>query len=200
MKNLLKRMILLFLSAGLLTACQNLPQEPTKTPTLSAEQLNATAQESVFQTQTQDAFLNPSATPEPTSTSTPTVVPTIPVAAVPPTATLPYLSIGNSNCTVNGNTYVPHDSFSMEVCFQNTGAAVWNTNYYCEVTRNDGGGTNPPIVHLMNDVPNGKYGCCDFNQSMAGDALGKHYSTFALVNDQGSIMANGYQSCTWNVQ
>lgn len=205
--------LLLALIALLGAGCSNLPKDPTPTPTMSEEEILAvfkqTAEAQHALTQTQDAILNPSATPEPTDTPPPPIPPTATVPAIPPTATepvKPYLSVGHKSCFVkNRNSgeitsdFVPFDAVYLEPCFTNDGSGTWNANYFAQVTRNDESNTNPPSVVLGKEVKPGEKACFSFNSSAAGSALGSHYSTFALTTDQGIIVGEGIVSCYWNV-
>ena len=100
--------ILIFaIIAMLLCGCQNIPQAPTKTPTMSAEEVKAAAEETAEAeaqaAQTQWAMDNPSPTPANTETPTPAATATPTTPAIPPTATeapLPYYSVGNTSVTV----------------------------------------------------------------------------------------------------
>ncbi len=193
--------------------CQHVPQDPTNTPTMSEEELMQAAQETAQAilsiTQTEDALRNPSPTPEPTATEPPPATATSALPAMPPTATketLPYYSVGNKSCLVkqigggSQAAYVPFDKLYLEVCYENQGSGTWDANFYAQVTRNDGGSTNPERVLLNKTVSNGQKACFSFNQGMAGHELGDHYSTFALTDSNGAILTNGYQSCYWTVQ
>ncbi len=215
--NINKRMNRLFtmliFAALLFSGCRNIPHDPTKTPTMSEAEMMQAAQETasviLAMTQTQDAILHPSATPLPTDTPTPAFTATSPLPAIPPTATketLPYYSVGNKSCYVQQkgggvqSAYVPFDQLYLEVCYENQGSGTWNQNFSCKVIVNDGGSTSPQSVLLGKTVSNGQKACFSFNQNMAGHELGSHYSQFALTDDSGNILTNGYQSCYWTVQ
>ncbi len=208
--------ILIFaILAILLCGCQNLPQDPTKTPTMSAEELMAAAQETAeaqaAATQTQWAMDNPSPTPTNTNTPTPdaTATPTVPL--IPPTATeapLPYYSVGNTSITVYpvGNPsdrsydWVPLDTLYIEVCYQNAGSGVWNTSYRCVCTNGGGTTINPSEVYLGKTVANNEYACFSFQASAnPNQALGSRCPTFALYTDAGIVITDGYVSTCWNI-
>ncbi len=204
--------LLSLLAVAILAAgCTNIPQKPTLTPTMSeAEMVKAaeeTAQVIFAMTQTQDAILNPSATPEPTFTPTPESTATSAVPIIPPTATdppRPYLSVGYKNCFVKNITgdqshIVPQDRLYLEACFTNDGSGTWNQGYFAQVTVNDGGNTSPLSVPLGRDVPPGEKACFSFSQNAAGPALGWHATTIALTTDGGAIVGEGYISCGWTV-
>ena len=208
--------ILIFaIIAMLLCGCQNLPQDPTKTPTMSPEELMAAAQETAeaqaAATQTQWAMDNPSPTPTNTETPTPEATQTAAVPLIPPTATeapLPYYSVGNKSVTVYpvGNPsdssydWVPLDALYIEVCYQNAGSGVWNTSYRCVCT--SGGGTTilPQEVYLGKTVSNGEYACFSFQASPnANQSLGSRCPSFALYTDAGVVITDGYASVCWNI-
>lgn len=202
--------ILIFLTL-IGTGCSNIPQAPTATPTMSEAEMIQAAEETAMavfsMTQTQDALMNPSATPEPTETAAPLIPPTIPAPVIPPTVTAeakPYLSVGYKNCYISkdgveGYKWVPYDRLYIEVCFTNDGSGTWNQNYFAQVTLNDGGNTSPPSVLLGKNVAPGEKACFSFNQNMAGYELGQHQSVFALTTDSGAILNEGYIGCYWTV-
>ena len=203
----------LFICILFLGACSNLPMDPTKTPTMTDEELiqaaqaaKETAEGFVHATETQWAFENPTNTPEPTET--PTAVPTVGPA---PTATekpLNYYSVGNKSYLVykvgdtdySRTTFVPMDTLYVEVCYENTGSAVWNTGFRCEVNRQNGAGINPVDVALSHDVGNGEKACFSFQNYNPEQSLGTHCPEFALYTDAGFVIANGYTSACWTIQ
>ncbi len=208
--------ILIFaIIAMLLCGCQNLPQDPTKTPTMSAEELMAAAQETAeaqaAATQTQWAMDNPSPTPTNTNTPTPEATPTAAAPLIPPTATeapLPYYSVGNTSVTVYpvGNPsdrsydWVPLDTLYIEVCYQNAGSGVWNTSYRCVCTSEGGTTINPKEVYLGKNVSNGEYACFSFQASAnPNQSLGSRCPSFALYTDAGVVITDGYASTCWNI-
>ncbi len=209
----INNLLILVFVALFAAGCKNIPQDPTNTPTMSEEEMMQAAQETAAAilslTQTQDAILNPSPTPEPTATPEPPATATSALPAIPPTATqetLPYYSVGNKSCLVkqvgggSQAAYVPFDKLYIEVCYENQGSGTWDANFACQVTKNDGGSTSPERVLLNKTVTNGQKACFSFNQNMAGHELGSHYSTFALTDSSGNILTNGYQSCYWTVE
>ncbi len=208
-----KRIILCLILVGIMLAgCTNIPQKPTATPTMSEAEMiqaaEATALAAMSMTQTQDAILNPSATPEPTATEPPPPPPTMAAPVIPPTSTVeskPYLSVGNKSCYIKNLSgdqghIVPYDKLYLEICFTNQGSGTWTAGYYAQVTVNDGGNTSPLSVPLGKNIGPGEKACFSFNQNMAGYELGNHASTFALTTDGGAIMTNGYISCGWVVK
>lgn len=210
-KSNINLIIFILIIAGILSGCNNLPKNPTSTPTMSEEEMVKAAEGTALavfnMTQTQDAILHPSATPEPTSTPTPAYTATNPAPAIPPTATepvRPYLSVGYKSCYVKNisgdqDHITPYDRLYLEVCYTNDGSGTWNQNYFAQVTRNDGGNTSPLSVPLGKNVAPNEKACFSFNQNMAGYELGQHYSTFALTTDGGAILNEGYVSCYWTV-
>jgi hypothetical protein len=212
-KRITKIFLLLLFVASFAAGCSNIPQDPTKTPTMSEEEMMQAAQGTAAAilsiTQTQDAILHPSATPLPTATPAPIFTATSSMPQIPPTATaetLPYYSVGNKSCYVQQvgggvlSAYVPFDKLYLEVCYENQGSGTWNSNFYCQVVVNDGGSTSPLSVPLGKTVTNGQKACFSFNQNMAGHELGSHCSTFALTDDSGNILTNGYRNCCWTVE
>lgn len=193
--------------------CANLPKPPTPTPTMSQEEqleiFKQTAAAEAALTQTQDAFLNPSATPLPTETATPEIPPTATIPPIPPTATeppRPFLSVGHKNCFIKHrasgdvtSSFVPFDPVYLEVCFTNDGSGTWNQNYFAQVTVNDEGNTHPGVVALGKEVKPDEKACFSFESGAAGSKLGQHCSTFALTTDGGAIVGEGIISCCWTV-
>lgn len=205
-------MIISILAVAIIfSGCSNIPQNPTLTPTMSEAEMvaaaEATARAIFSMTQTQDAILNPSATPEPTFTPTPPATATSSVPTIAPTATeqpRPFLSVGYKSCLVRNITgdqshIVPQDRLYLEACFTNDGSGTWNQNYYAQVTVNDGGNTSPLSVPLGKDVPPDQKACFSFSQNASGPALGDHATTIALTTDGGAIVGEGYVSCYWTV-
>lgn len=201
--------------AMILSGCTNLPQAPTKTPTMSAEEMMAAAQETAEAltqaTQTQWAMDNPSPTPTNTDTPTPdaTATPTVPL--IPPTATeapLPYYSVGNKSVTVYpvGNpsdrsyNWVPLDALYIEVCYQNAGSGIWNTSFRCAVTNGGGTTINPQEVYLGKNVGNNEWACFSFQASPnPNQSLGSRCPSFALYTDAGVVITDGYNSTCWTI-
>lgn len=208
-------LITLLVFACILCACSNIPQAPTKTPTMSPEELEQAARETAEsfrrETETQWAIENPSPTPTDTPTPTPEATPTNPAPVIPPTATaepLPYYRIGDVSYTIYkigdpGNyTFVPMDRLYIEVCYPNNGSAVWTENYYCQCTRQSGSVISPSgPVSLGKQVHTGEKACFSFNREGSPDTpLGQHFADFQLYSDTGTALSGGYTRVYWNIQ
>ena len=194
-------LITLVVFAYALCACSNVPQAPTKTPTMSPEELMQAAQETAEalrrETETQWAIENPSPTPTDTPTPTPEATATSAIPRIPPTATeepRPYLRVGNTSSLVYkigdpGNYYT------------NEGSGTWNENYYCQVVRQGGSVILPDTAnYLGKTVATGEKACFSFNrQGSYNTALGNQCSAFQLYTDTGAGMANGYVSVCWTI-
>lgn len=209
----IQKLITLLVFAYVLCACSNVPQAPTKTPTMSPEELMQAAQETAEafrrETETQWAIDNPSPTPTDTATPTPEATPTNPAPVIPPTATaepLPYLRVGDISYIIykigdpGDYNFVPVDRLYIEVCFPNEGSGIWNENYYCEVIRQSGSVINPQRAYLGKNVANGEKACFSFNREGSADTpLGQHYADFQLYTDTGAGMRGGYTRIYWTI-
>lgn len=211
----LNSVVFLVLFACILCACSNIPQVPTKTPTMSPEEMQqaavGTAEALRRETETQWAIENPSPTPTDTATPTPEATPTSPLPQIPPTATAeprPMLSVGYTNYTLykigdpGDYVYTPLDNLYIEVCFTNEGSLSWNENYYALCT-NTGGNNIQPLeaVRLNKTVNTGEKACFSFQRIGSTEtALGSHYAGFQLYTDGGAAMRNGYISVGWTIQ
>ena len=213
MMNKFWKLIILSAFAGVLCACSNIPQVPTKTPTMSAEELMQAAQETAEsmrrETETQWAMDNPSPTPTKVMTSTPTPPPVVKV--IPPTATeapLPYLRVGHTNYTVykigdpGDYEFHPMDNLYVEICYTNEGSGTWNENYYCQVVRQGGSVILPDNANkLGKNVNTGEKACFSFTrQGSPNTALGNQCSAFQLYMDTGTAISNGYVSACWTIK
>ena len=135
-----RTLAILFLFALILSACDNIPQVPTKTPTMSPDEMMtaavSTAEAMRRETETQWAIDNPSPTPTETATPTPEATPTSALPVIPPTATAaakPYYHVDDAKALVreignpsNYGPFVPRNDLYIEVCFKNGGSGVWN--------------------------------------------------------------------------
>lgn len=210
-----RNMICLLLFACILCACSNIPQAPTKTPTMSPEEMQqaalGTAEAMRHATETQWAIDNPSPTPTDTATPTPEYTPTSALPMIPPTATeapRPMLSVGYSNYTLykigdpTDYTYVPLSNLYIEVCFTNEGSLSWTENYYCMCTYHNQDNIQPADpVRLGKTVNTGEKACFSFQRlGSTNTALGTHTVGFQLYTDSGAAMRNGYISFSFNIQ
>ena len=210
-----RSLMIIVLFAVLLSACTNIPVVPTKTPTMSAEELmlaaQATAEELHRETETQWAIDNPSPTPTDTATPTPEATPTSALPMIPPTATekaLPFYHIDDVSALVreNGNPnnysdFVPRTNLYIEVCFKNGGSGVWNEGYYAQVTNLAGANIQPrDPVSLGRSVSNGEWACFSFNNIGGTDyKLGTYCPGFQLYSDTGAAIRGGYVSACWTI-
>ncbi|MBR6088695.1 MAG: hypothetical protein IKP86_02090 [Anaerolineaceae bacterium] len=210
-----RKLIVLLLFAVILSACSNIPQIPTKTPTMSPDELiqaaQATAEVLRRETETQWAIENPSPTPTDTATPTPEATPTSALPMIPPTATaeaLPYLRVGYKNATVykigdpGDYVFVPMDNLYIEICYTNDGSGTWNENYYAMCTNMSGSVITPDGVNrLGKSVSNGQKACFSFNrQGSPNTALGTQCPGFQLYTDTGIAVRDGYISACFNIQ
>lgn len=209
------KLFFLFLFLPLVfTACQNIPQNPTATPTYSEEELMQFAQQTAEiiaqQTETQYAIENPSPTPLPTDTPTPEPTATSAVLRLPPTATEAarnYYSMGEKSSRVYevGNPsdysarFVPQARLYIEICYQNAGSGTWTPNFYAQVTNQSGAGVDPATVYLGKSVGTDEWACFSFNSYNAEQSLGTHCPSFWLYNEQGQQVVNGDHSVCWTI-
>ena len=210
-----KTLILMILSVFLLGACQNIPQAPTKTPTMNAEQMMQAAQETAeairAATETQWAVDNPSPTPTNTDTPTPEWTPTPPIPLIPPTATeepLPYFRVSDYSSKVyeignpsNYNDFVPMSNLYIEICYKNGGSGDWTENFSCRVTNPNGYMVQPQDgTRLGKTVHTGEWACFSFQGvGSYGYALKSYCPGFQLFTDSGVAMRNGYYSTCWTI-
>ncbi len=208
-------MLLLLAAALIFSACSNIPQAPTKTPTMSAEEIMMAAQETAEamrrETETQWAIDNPSPTPTDTATPTPEATPTSAIPQIPPTATeepRPMLRVGaNKSVTYydindHANTrFVPFTDLYVEICYTNEGSLTWNENYYAVCTSHKNDNIQPVDgVKLGKNVATGEKACFSFRRlGSSNTALGNHCVGFNLFTDTGAQMANGYVSACWTI-
>ncbi len=209
-----KKLLTLLLFAIILSACSNIPQAPTKTPTMSAEEIMQAAQSTAEalrrETETQWAIENPSPTPTDTPTPTPLYTPTSALPLIPPTATdepLPYLRVGKTSYTIfnigdrDNYNFVPMDKLYIEVCYPNEGSGTWNENYFCQCTNMAGSLISPDgPVRLGKTVSTGEKACFSFNrEGSPNTALGQHYADFQLYTDAGTPLSGGYTRVYWTI-
>ena len=210
-----KILILMILSAFLLGACQNIPQAPTKTPTMSAEEMMQAAEETAeairAATETQWAIDNPSPTPTNTDTPTPEWTPTPAIPVIPPTATeepLPYFRVGDISVHVwekgnpsNYNNFVPSTNLYMEVCYTNSGSGDWTEDFSCRSTQPNGYNVQPADgVRLGKTVSTGEKACFSFDGIGSYNyALKTYCPGFQLFTDSGVAMRNGYTSICFTI-
>ncbi len=208
-------MILFFAIAIIFSACSNIPQAPTKTPTMSAEEVMQAAQETAEamkrETETQWAIDNPSPTPTDTATPTPEATPTSAIPQIPPTATeqpRAMLHIDNKSVHVwekgnpsNWNDFVPSTELYIEVCWQNNGSLTWNENYYAMVT-NPGGAIIYPTEpqFLGKNVEPDETACFSFTRGGSYETgLGTYCPQFWLFTDTGAQIRNGNNSVCFTI-
>ena len=209
-----RSLLIILLGSFIIAACSNVPQAPTKTPTMSAEEIMQAAQSTAEslrrETETQWAIENPSPTPTDTPTATPIFTPTSAIPLIPPTATaepLPYFRVGHTSYTVYkvgdpGDTnYVPMDNLYIEVCYTNEGSAIWNENYSCRCTSLGGSNIQPADgTRLGKSVSTGEKACFSFQRQGSPDtALGNHCSGFQLFSDNGTAISGGYVSACFTI-
>jgi hypothetical protein len=211
----LQKLIILVIFACVLSACSNVPISPTKTPTMSPEEMMQAAQETAEalrrETETQWAIENPTATPTNTPTPGPTNTPTSLVPLIPPTATeepRPYLRVGYTTHTIyavgdpgNWNNFVPLDNLYIEVCFTNEGSGTWNENYFCKCTNNGGAIINPDSeVYLGKTVSTGQKACFSFQRvGSPNTALTTYCPVFQIFTDTGNALTNGFESACFTI-
>lgn len=208
-------MFFVLAAAVIFSACSNIPQAPTKTPTMSAEQVMMAAQETAEamkrETETQWAIDNPSPTPTDTATPTPEATPTSAIPVIPPTATeqpKAYLHIDNKSAHVwevgnpsNWNDFVPFTDLYIEVCWQNNGSGTWTENYYAMVTNTGGANVQPrDPVYLGKTVNPDETACFSFNRiGGSNTALKTYCPVFQLYTDAGAAIRNGNNSVCFTI-
>lgn len=137
-----------------------------------------------------------------TDTPVPTVTPSPTVTAVP------VIGIGETGSTVykigdpaNPDFY-PSDNLYIEVCFTNAGSAVWNENYNCVCTDQDGGNIQPADGSLLGrSVPFGEKACFSFMHAGGSDAApGTHCPAFQLYTDTGTSLSGGDITTCFTIQ
>ena len=206
---------LLILFAIVLCGCTNIPQAPTKTPTMSPEEMmqaaQATAESLHRETETQWAIDNPSPTPTDTATPTPEATATPMAPLIPPTATeepRPMLKVGDNKSVnywdINDRTnyrFVPLTNLYVEICYPNEGSLSWNENYYAMCTSHKNDNIQPADpVKLGRTVNTGEKACFSFQRmGSTNTALGNHCVGFQLYTDSGVAMRNGYVSACWTI-
>lgn len=210
-----RTLTILLLFAIILCACTNVPQAPTKTPTMSPDEMMtaavSTAEAMRRETETQWAIDNPSPTPTDTATPTPEATPTSAMPVIPPTATAaarPYYHIDDTNYVVreNGNPgnygpFVPTANLYIEVCFKNGGSGIWNENYYTMCTNSNGAFISPmnEPVYLGKTVSLGEWACFSFSGVGSTEyALKQYCPFFQMFSDVGTAIthANTYACFT----
>ena len=211
-----QRFLILSIFAFILCACTNIPQAPTKTPTMSPDDMMtaavSTAEALRRETETQWAIDNPSPTPTDTATPTPEATPTPLMPLIPPTATeepRPMLKVGDNKSATywkigdpSNYDFVPFDNLYIEVCYPNEGSLSWNANYYCMCVDHKGDNIQPADgVKLGKTVNTGEKACFSFNRIGASNTkLGAHSVGFQLYTDSGAAIRNGYISVGWTIK
>ncbi|MBQ6508808.1 MAG: hypothetical protein IJI07_04970 [Flexilinea sp.] len=210
-----RTLAVLFLFALILCACTNVPQSPTKTPTMNADDMMtaavSTAEALRRETETQWAIDNPSPTPTDTATPTPESTPTSAMPLIPPTATAaakPYYHIDDTNYVIreignpgNYGPFVPKASLYIEVCFKNGGSGIWNERYYAMCTNNARANISPmnEPVYLGKSVADGEWACFSFQSIGSTEyGLGSYCPFFQMYSDVGVAIskANTYACFT----
>lgn len=210
-----RKTLLMIICACVLSACANLPQVPTATPTMNAEQMMQAAQETAeamrAATETQWAIDNPSPTPTVTNTPLPPATATPAIPAIPPTATeepLPYYRVDDSSSKVyeignpsNWNDFVPSMNLYIEICFKNGGSGEWNENFMVKNTAPNGYMVQPADgVRLGKSVHTGEWACFSFNGTGSHNyALKTYCPGFQLFTDTGVAMRNGYTTTCFTI-
>ena len=203
-----RTLLILILAAVTLSACANIPIPPTKTPTMSPEEMQtaavSTAETMRRETETQWAIDNPSPTPTETATPTPEPTATSAIPVIPPTATeqaRPYYHIDDTSYRIyeighpeNWSDFVPMSNLYVEICIKNGGSGVWNENYYMVVSNLDGANIQPrDPVYLGKDVAYGEWACFSFNEVGGTDfALKTYCPLFQMYSDLGTPIRNAF--------
>ena len=211
----IKKLIFMLAAASLFSACTNVPVSPTKTPTMSPEEMMQAAQETAEalrrETETQWAIENPSPTPTDTATPTPVYTPTSVIPLIPPTATeppRPYLRVGYTTHTIykigepnNWNDFVPIDNLYIEVCYTNDGSGTWNENYYCMCTNKAGANIQPADQNFLGkEVATGQKACFSFQRiGSTNTALTTYCPVFQIFTDTGNPLTNGYETACFTI-
>ena len=210
-----RSLLILTLAAILLSACANIPIPPTKTPTMSPEQMQtaavSTAEAMRRETETQWAIDNPSPTPTETSTPTPEATPTSALPVIPPTATeqaRPYYHIDDTSYRLyeighpeNWSDFVPMSNIYIEVCIKNGGSGIWNEGYYMMVTNLNGANIQPrDPVYLGKTVGYGEWACFSYQQIGGTDfALRQYCPFFQMYSDTGVAITGANSYACWTM-
>ena len=212
-----RTLAILFLFALILSACDNIPQVPTKTPTMSPDEMMtaavSTAEAMRRETETQWAIDNPSPTPTETATPTPEATPTSALPVIPPTATAaakPYYHVDDAKALVreignpsNYGPFVPRNDLYIEVCFKNGGSGVWNENYYTMCTNNARANVSPKNepVYLGKTVADGEWACFSFQSAGSTEyGLGSYCPFFQMYSDVGTAITHANTYACFTIQ
>jgi len=167
----------------LLTAC-NLRQGPAPSPTLSQDQIIATAVEATSQT----VPAAPSDTPVPPATATLTPLPATPTLTAMPSATTPPCNKAEfvTDVTVpDGTDFSPFETFTKTWRLRNAGTCTWTTAYRVVFDHGDQM-LAPDSVPLTSSVPPGS--TIDVSVPMEAPGTPGNYKGYWKLRDAGGVL------------
>jgi hypothetical protein len=199
----------LILISSILTGCSEMGIGATPAPTTDPATYVAAAVATVHAQLTEQALLNPTATPtpQPTATLEPTATP-IPATETPaaPAATAttaptqaPAVSaqaLYASTFPENKREYIPNERFSVAIGFKNTGSVTWEAGTKVKLVSFTGEVTVNPEVETSKAVGPGDKVEFDL-WAFGSETLGQHTWNFQLYNAQGVAISGGYISFSY---
>lgn len=219
LRSLIGRMISAAALVGMLAACAAPTVEPTVLPPTAAPTMDpatvvAAAVSTISAQMTEQALLNPTATPLPTNTPvpptptplppTPTLEPAAATQQAQPTTAPTEGAVGGLSAkflystTYPGNKreYLPNETFSLAMGFENNGTVDWEPGMRLQITGFEGEITVQQDAKLENGVPAG--GKAEFNLWAYGsETITTHTWYFQIVTPSGSVIPGGYGSFTY---
>ena len=198
---LFSRLCFSFVLGILLVSCGAAPtQAPTPDLNILVQLVAQRVVETVQVQLTQDALMNPTATPVLTNTSHPsnTPAPTIPVLAATATAK----PVGDKAeflyaVTFPGNrsVFVPNEEINIAWGLKNVGSITWTQGYRLVYVGGEAFTSRYEIL-LGRVVAPGEKAEFDFG-AFGSEQLGAHTTYWQLVNEAGGAVPGGYVSFTY---
>lgn len=213
------RIIAFLMLASLLASCAAptaMPSAvpPTAAPTMDPATVVAAAVSTISAQMTEQALLNPTATPLPTNTPvpptatplppTPTLEPAAATQQAQPTALPADAPVGGLSAkflysaTYPGNKreYLPNETFSLAMGFQNNGTASWEPGSMLQITGFVGEVTVQQDAKLEKGVAPGEK--AEFNLwAFGSETITTHTWYFQIVQPSGGVIPGGYGSFTY---
>lgn len=195
--------LMLILAGSLLAGCSLAPAAaPTPLPTQDPAVLIAAAVQTLGAQMTEQAKLNPTATPvPPTATFTPTITPVPPTATpslptntpLPTATTAPAVSakaLSAGTFPENKREYVPNEKFGLALSFKNTGSVTWEAGYKIKLVGHQGEVTVQPELDLGKRIEPGANAEFDL-WGFGSEELGLHIWYFQIYTTQGAAVPGG---------